>query len=256
MSPKPLKQKLRSKQTVLGSWMSLGSPAIAEMMARAGYDWLTIDLEHSVIDLAEAQEMIRTIDLLNVSPLVRLSSNDSVQIKRMMDAGAHGVIVPNVKSAAEARSAVDAVYYPPQGSRGVGLARAQKYGHGFTNYRDWLAENAVVVVQIEHKDAVKNLKEILSVEGIDAFMVGPYDLSGSFGRPGDFEAPEFLAALETIRTVGATSGVSPGIHVVEPDLNKLSQAKQDGYRMIAYSVDIRMLDTACRKPFADAKTGH
>ena len=82
-------------------------------------------------------------------------------------------------------------------------------------------------------------------------MVGPYDLSGSFGRPGDFEAPEFLAALETIRKVGADSGVAPGIHIVEPDMDKFNKAKNDGYRMIAYSVDIRMLDTTCRSPFAD-----
>jgi len=244
-----LKQKLKTGETVIGSWISLGHPAIAEIMARAGYDWLTIDLEHSVIDLKETQELIRTCDLLGVAPLVRLSANDSVQIKRVMDAGAAGVIVPNVKTASEAAAAVDAVYYPPRGRRGVGLARAQKFGFGFAEYREWLAENAVVVVQIEHKDAVKNLKEILSVDGVDGFMVGPYDLSASFGFPGDFTTQEFQRALRTIQTVSAECRPVPGIHVVEPDLAKFHQAKLDGYRMIAYSVDIRMLDVSCRAPF-------
>lgn len=249
MKASSLKQKLKAGETVIGSWISLGHPAIAEIMASAGYDWLTIDLEHSVIDLKETQELIRTCDLLGVAPLVRLSANDSVQVKRVMDAGAAGVIVPNVKSASEAAAAVDAVYYPPRGSRGVGLARAQKFGFGFAEYREWLAENAVVVVQIEHKDAVENLKEILSVDGVDGFMVGPYDLSASFGVPGDFAAQEFQDALRTIQAVSSECRAAPGIHVVEPDLAKFHQAKLDGYRMIAYSVDIRMLDVSCRAPF-------
>ena len=247
MTKKSLKQKLRDRETVVGSWITLGHPAIAEIMARAGYDWLTIDLEHSVIDFAETQELIRTCDLLGVTPLVRLSSNDPVQIKRVMDAGAGGIIVPNIRSAEEAKAAVDSVYYPPRGSRGVGLARAQGYGHTFAEYREWLTNNAIVVVQIEHKDAVHNLSSILAVEGVDAFMVGPYDLSGSFGKPGDFAAPEFIEALGTIQKIGASNGVAPGIHVVEPDVQKFEQAKKDGYRMIAYSVDIRMLDVSCRQ---------
>src|SRR5665647_453617 len=125
MSDHQLKQALRQGELCLGSWITLAHPAIAEIMARAGFTWLAVDLEHSVITIREAEELIRVIKLSGVVPLVRLSANDPVQIKRVMDAGAHGVIVPMVNSTTQAEQAVASVYYPPQGRRGVGLARAQ-----------------------------------------------------------------------------------------------------------------------------------
>ncbi len=112
----------------LGSWITIGHPAVAEIMAAAGFDWLTIDLEHSAMSIERAEELIRVIELSGVKPLVRLSSNNAVQIKRVMDSGAHGVIVPMVKTENEVRKAIAAVHYPPLGDRSVGLARAQKYG--------------------------------------------------------------------------------------------------------------------------------
>ena len=133
-----LKQRLGMRQLTIGSWITLAHPAIAEIMARSGFDWLTIDLEHSVITIREAEELIRVIELCGVAPLVRLSSNDPVQIKRVMDAGAHGIIVPMVNSAEEAQRAVDSVRYPPDGKRGVGLARAQGYGSSFEKYKGWV----------------------------------------------------------------------------------------------------------------------
>ena len=126
-----LKRKLSQNEITIGSWITLAHPAIAEIMACAGFDWLVVDLEHSVITIKEAEELIRVINLCGVVPLVRLSINDSVQIKRVMDAGAHGIIVPMVNNRAEADTAVAAVYYPPKGTRGVGLARAQGYCTAF-----------------------------------------------------------------------------------------------------------------------------
>jgi 2-keto-3-deoxy-L-rhamnonate aldolase RhmA len=241
-----LKEHLIRKELTLGSWITLAHPAIAEIMAKAGFDWLAVDLEHSVITIREAEELIRVIELCGAAPLVRLSNNDPIQIKRVMDAGAHGVIVPMVNSAAEAARAVAAVRYPPQGKRGVGLARAQGYGNAFEAYMDWLIHEAVVIVQIEHIEAVENLAAILSVDGVDGFIVGPYDLSGSLGVPGNFEHPLMQKAMATIRSVGGASGKAPGIHIVEPDVKQLHQRTEEGYRFIAYSVDIRMLDVACR----------
>ncbi|MCX7966349.1 MAG: aldolase/citrate lyase family protein, partial [Syntrophorhabdaceae bacterium] len=144
-----LKKDLKNGRITVGSWITLYQPAIAEIMARAGFEWLVVDLEHSVITIREAEELIRIITLCGSVPLVRLSSNDSVQIKRVMDAGAHGIIVPMVNTEDEAKKAVEAVYYPPYGKRGVGLARAQGYGVDFEQYRDWLKDNAIVIVQIE-----------------------------------------------------------------------------------------------------------
>lgn len=246
MEPLMLKNKLQSGQVTLGSWITLGHPAIAEIFAGAGYDWLVVDLEHSTISIEQAGELIRVIDLSGVAPLVRLTSNEPNQIKRVMDAGAHGIVVPMVNSPDDAVRAVAATRYAPQGIRGVGLARAQKYGADFQNYLEWQKDGPVVIVQIEHKLALDVLDAILSVKGVDGFIIGPYDLSCSMGIPGEFEHPEFLDAMDFIKNTGERLGCPGGLHVVEPDQQRLKQAIDDGYRFIAYSVDIRMLDVAAR----------
>ena len=198
---KVLKQKIQNSELTIGSWISLAHPAIAEVMANAGFDWLVIDLEHSVITIREAEELIRIIELSGVAPLVRLTSNNPDQIKRVMDAGSHGIIVPMVNSADDAESAISAVRYPPDGNRGVGLARAQGYGVKFNNYFKSNQNDAVVIVQVEHIDAVNNLEEILSVDGVDGYLVGPYDLSCSLGIPGEFDHPEFIETVGKINSV-------------------------------------------------------
>lgn len=234
------------EKITVGSWITLAHPAIAEIMAAAGFDWLAIDLEHSVITIREAEELIRIIELKGVKPFVRLSSNNTEQIKRVMDAGAHGVIVPMVNSVESAEAAVAAVKYPPIGQRSFGLARAQQYGVGFTEYVSWQQENTIVVIQIEHINAVNNLESIFSVSGVDAYFVGPYDLSGSLGLPGQFKHPRFLEAMQEIRQIAESKGIPGGVHIVEPEIEQLKQCIREGNRFIAYSLDTRILDTACR----------
>ena len=230
----------------IGSWITLAHPGIAEIMASAGFDWLAVDLEHSVITIREAEELIRIIDLKGVAPLVRLSSNNSEQIKRVMDAGAHGVIVPMVNSVEAAMAAVAAVKYPPVGMRSFALARAHGYGVAFDEYLEWQEGNSMVVVQIEHIEAVNNLEAILSVPGVDAYFVGPYDLSGSLGIPGEFEHPEFIHAMEAIQRIAKSSRKPGGRHIVEPDTPALIKCIKEGDRFLAYSMDTRILDTVCR----------
>lgn len=242
-----LKQKLRKGQLSVGSWITLGHSTVAEIFANAGFEWLVVDLEHSVISLGEAENLIRTIELSGVTPLVRTTSNNPDQIKRVMDAGAHGVIVPNVKSIEEAQRAIAAVRYPPAGQRGVGLARAQRWGNRFQDYLRWLLEESLVIVQIEHIDAVSKLEDILSVEGVDAFIVGPYDLSGSMGIPGQFNAPEFISVMDEISATAKKLQKTSGVHVVEPDPAALQSRINEGYQFIAYSLDTRMLDVASRQ---------
>ncbi len=248
-----LRNKVNLKTLTLGSWITLGHPAIAEIMASAGFDWLVVDLEHSVIDLEVAGDLIRTIDLCGVAPLVRLTSNDQNQIKRVMDAGAHGIIVPMVNAPEEALRAVAATRYAPVGSRGVGLARAQGYGASFQNYLKWQSEGPVIIVQIEHKDAVDQLEAILRVPGVDGFIVGPYDLSCSMGIAGQFEQAEFVHTIKRIHEIGQQVGSLVGMHIVEPDLQQLEQMVRDGYNFIAYSVDIRLLDIGARQGIARIK---
>lgn len=241
-----LKKKLQDGKVTIGSWVTLGHPGIAEILANAGYDWIVVDMEHSVIAIDTAGDMIRVIDLCGVAPLVRLTSNHPDQIKRLMDAGAHGIVVPMVNCADDAARAVAAVRYAPEGSRGVGLARAQGYGVGFKDYFEWQKHSSVVIVQIEHRSALDNLDAILTVPGVDGFIIGPYDLSCSMGIPGQFDHPDFIAALNRILEAGHRLGVPAGLHIVEPDTERLAQSIKQGYRFIAYSVDIRLIDVGAR----------
>ncbi len=180
-------------------------------------------------------------------PLVRVGENNSNLIKRVMDAGAYGGIVANVCNRNEAEAAVSSVKYPPIGTRGVGLYRAQGFGRSFEEYKKWLTEESIVIVQIEHIDAVNNIDEILSTPGIDAFMIGPYDLSGSLGKPGDFDAPEVKDALKTVMEAARKHNLSAGFHSVSSDPKEALKRINQGYNFLAFSLDSIFLgDAACR----------
>ncbi len=250
------RKKIINHELTIGSWITIGNTTIAEILANAGFDWLVVDLEHTTISLDQAGELIRTISLSGVPSLVRLTNNDANQIKRVMDAGAEGIIVPMVNNEGDAIKAVAATRYPPLGVRGVGLARAQRYGAAFKEYLSWQEDKGsgpVVVVQIEHIDAVENLEKILNVDGVDAFIIGPYDLSCSMGIPGEFNNPKFKEIMNVIIKVGNKLNAISGLHVVEPDIDKLNDAINTGYKFIAYSVDIRMLDVAARSGVNEAR---
>lgn len=249
-----LKEKLRRNETTIGSWVTLGHSAVAEIMAAAGFDWLVLDMEHSVIDVAAAQEMIQAIDRCGIPSIARLTNNDENLIKRVMDAGATGIMVPMVKSVEDAQRAIDAVYYPPKGTRGVGLARAQGYGASFQEYRRWLGDNAVVVVMIENIKALDEIDALLALPDVDAYIIGPYDLSASMGVPGEFHRPEVAQAIERIQQAGERAGKPGGLHVVDPVLDDLRKRLDQGFRFIGYGMDIRIIDCLCRDHLAKIRT--
>lgn len=242
-----LKEKLMSRKLSIGSWITIGNPSIAEIMAQAGFDWLTIDMEHSAITLSQAQHLIQIIELCGVIPLVRVGENNAYLIKRVMDAGAHGVIVPMVNSRDDAIKAVKAVKYPPVGTRGVGLARAQGYGFNFDDYFAKINKQSIVIVQVEHIDSVNNLELILSVKGIDGCIVGPYDLSASLGNPGNFSHPDVLAALEKVERICKKMKFPLGIHIIPPDYEQVVEKTGKGYTFVAFSLDSLFLGTICRE---------
>jgi len=241
-----LKARLRAGTPTIGSWMTFAHPGIAEVMTAAGFEWLVIDLEHSVMELSDVAGLIRAIEPSGAAPLVRLTSNNPEQAKRVMDAGAHGVLVPMIASAADARAAVNAVHYPPLGTRGVGLSRAQGYGEAFAEYVSTLPERAVVVAQIEHIDAVRALPQIIAVPGIDATIIGPYDLSASVGVPGDFDDPAVSSALSEYERASRAGGVPMGYHVVEPDPALVEARLARGYTFLAFGVDFLFLSRSSR----------
>ncbi len=248
-----LKAKLKDSQLTIGSWITLADTAVAEIMANSGFDWLTVDMEHSVITLDKVQELIRVIGLCGIPALVRVGENNQNLIKRVMDAGAHGVIVPMVNSKEDALRAVNSVKYPPFGSRGVGLARAQGYGFCFNEYKKWLQAESVVIVQIEHIEAVENLEEILSVNGVDGFIVGPYDLSGSLGKPGDFKDTKMQEALREIIRVANKLKKPAGFHVIMPSEKDLLKKIKEGYKFLGFSLDTIYLGQSCIQKLSGVK---
>jgi 2-dehydro-3-deoxyglucarate aldolase len=242
-----LKDKLQRHEATIGSWVTLGHTSIAEIMARVGFDWLTVDMEHSSITLSQTQQLVQIIELCGAVPLVRVGENSPAHIKRVMDAGAHGVIVPMVNTKNDAVKAVNAVKYPPVGTRGVGLARAQGYGFEFEKYKNWINKESIVIVQIEHIEAINNLEKILSEEGVDGSIIGPYDLSGSLGKPGNFEDSKVKEAIAHYEEVCCKMKKTMGFHVVQPSVEKSLQYKNAGYTFIAIGLDTLYLGEKCRE---------
>lgn len=233
-----LKDHLEGPGHTVGSWIQLGEEALVEIMAKGPFEWLCIDLEHTTISIEQCGKIIRIADLAGCPTLVRLSGHDPDLIKRVLDAGATGIIAPMVNTPEQAEAIVSAATYPPAGTRGVGLARAQNYGVSFPQYLKRMKRELVCIMQVEHIDGVNNLEEILAVEGVDGFFIGPYDLSASLGRPGEFEHPDVLAAMNRVADFVGDPDVLSGIHVVEPDVAHLEKVIAEGYEFIAFASDM------------------
>jgi len=232
-----LKNKLKNNELTVGSWITIGHPSIPEILAQAGFDWLVIDIEHNLIDQSMLQTLILTIQSKDIAALVRVSDNDSIIIKQVLDAGADGIIIPMVCNKADAEHAVNSSYYPPRGQRGVGLSRAQGYGNSFDDYKKWQLESLVIIAQVEHIEGVKNINDIISTDGIDGIIIGPYDLSGSIGIPGELESKELKAAVEKVITQCRKNDFPMGYHIVEPEAIIAMEKIQMGFRFIAFGTD-------------------
>lgn len=248
-----LKQRIRNRELTLGSWITIPHPSIVEILSSANFDWLTIDIEHSAIDFESVQMLISTIQANDMKALVRVSDNDEVIIKRVLDAGADGIIVPMIKSLDDAKKMIDAVYYPPKGKRGVGLSRAQQFGIGFDAYQKRLENEIIVIAQIEHVDAITNLKDILSVDEIDATLIGPYDLSASMGKPGQYHDDDVKETIAKYDAICHAMNKPLGAHVISSDSSE-TQAKIDlGYSFVAFSLDFFFLGDSARSEMKKLK---
>jgi len=236
----------------IGTWQSLPSESIAEIFANAGYEWIVIDLEHSTITINQVEQLIRVIDLAGSKPFVRLSGHDPAQIKRVLDAGAKGILAPMIETQNQIEKIISACHYPPYGIRGMGLARAQGYGESSAKekYISSTANKIEIYAQIESIKGLKNCKEIFS-QNIKGYFIGPYDLSASLNNPGVFDSEEFKDAEAKILSAAKQENIRCGFHLVEPKIDELKALQQKGYDMIAFSVDIRMLDTSARLPFSE-----
>ena len=235
------------RRKLFGSWVNSGSPIIAELMSTMGFDFLTLDVEHSAVDLPQALHIFHAIRAGNPKclPFVRTQGVEFSFVKRYLDAGAKGVIAPLVKTKAQAEELVRAVKYPPEGERGVGYCPANDYGKKLKEHFSQANEEIYCIVQIEHIDAVNNIGEILSVKGVDGAFIGPFDLSASMGLTGQFDHPDYIAARDKILASCKQAGIPVGIHVVEPNPDELEDRIQEGFEILAYGLDISLIPHAC-----------
>ena len=242
---------LKSGMPTLGSWMQLPNDSVAEIMGAAGFDWVALDLEHGRFPESSLPSLFRALEAGGCVPFARVGDVTAYSVKAVLDSGGQGVILPMINSADLLSRAMAWAHYPPRGVRGVGYSRANLFGKKFDEYLNVF--NPVVVAQIEHVRAVKEIDAILTVPGLDAIMVGPYDLSASMGLTGQFDHPEFAAALTRITDACREHGVASGLHVVTPDKHRVQSAIDDGHRFIAYGTDAIFLWKGATRP--DMGTG-
>jgi 2-keto-3-deoxy-L-rhamnonate aldolase RhmA len=240
----PFRTRLKQKEFLLGTLLTLPSPDLAEVFALTGLDWLFVDLEHSTMDAAAAQAVLQAV-AGRLDCLIRLPLNDEAWIKKALDTGATGIIVPQVNTAEDALRVVRYSRYPPQGTRSVGLARAHGYGTDLQGYLNRANAEVVVVVQAEHILAVQNIAAIVQVEGIDAILVGPYDLSNSMGLVGQVEHPEVQAAIAHVRQVCQGCGMPLGIF--STSVERSAEFKAQGYNLLAVSTDALLVSQAVKE---------
>ena len=254
MSPNPVRQALLERRLCIGTWIQIGHPAVAEVLAQAGFDWLCVDAEHTDIGLGEFAAVARGMHGRGPVPLVRVRENDTLAIRQMLDLGALGVIVPLVNSAAAAAAAVQAAKYPPQGVRGFAFHRGNNWGADFADYASTANAEIAVVVMIESKEAVESIDAILAVEGVDGVFIGPYDMSGSYGMPGRTADPVIQRACARVVEACRRAGKSAGIHVVLPTPESIGQALRQGFTFLAVGVDTIFLSQGAKQALACARS--
>lgn len=229
--------RLRSGERLVAPLLTLNSPAITELMAAVGFDWLFIDAEHAPLEPFQMQALLQGAH--ETPCVIRLPVGDEVPIKKALDIGAAGIIAPQVNSADHAKRIVQAAKYAPAGQRGLGIARAHGYGLRVREYMQTANEDTAVIVQAEHRDAVAHIREIVRVDGIDGVLIGPYDLSASLGRPGAVDHPDVTGAIEHVREACADAGLAIGIFGLTPAAVQPYIAK--GFTMIVVGVDTVLL---------------
>ncbi len=237
-----VKQKLQAGEPSLGSWLGLASPTAARFMAQSGFDWLTVDTEHMPIDLESAAAMFGVIAAAGVAPLVRVPWNNGQNIKRVLDCGAWGIVVPMVCSRQEADDAVGWAKHPPTGVRSIGGSlHALNFATDPATYYARANDEILVVLQIEHIAGVERANEILSVPGVDACFIGPNDLMASMNMTPKMDSPEpaFVQALAHVRDTCQQYGVAPGIHTA--DASAASARLADGWQFLAIASELRMM---------------
>ncbi len=245
------RKRLRSRETLFGTLVALPSPEIAEILAITGWDWLFLDAEHGPMDATHLQRILQ-----GAGPdkpcLIRVPAGDEVSIKKALDIGAAGIVVPMVNSVEDARRVVRLSKYAPRGDRGVGLGRAHGYGLRFRDYVDRADDEVSIVIQAEHIQAVDHMADIAQVDGVDAVLVGPYDLSASMGRLGEVGHPDVVAAIDRITEACLGAGIPLGIFGM--DAAAVRPYMEKGYTLIVAGGDAVFLGQAAARTLEELRS--
>lgn len=238
-APNRLKQELAAGRVCLGATIISGSPVVAELLSRVGFDWLWLEMEHTTVSEDGVLAMLQATNGSNASTVVRVPWNDKTMIKRAVDAGPDAILVPQINTREEAEYAVRAMKYPPVGERGAGLARAQAYGLAMGEYYGSANSEVLTLLMIEHVDGVMNIAEILAVPGVDSVMIGALDLSGSMGLLGQTDHPSVEEAIQKVLAASKAAGIPCGI--VALDGEQANKRIKQGFTNIVVAIDVLML---------------
>lgn len=254
-----IRAALAQDKPTIGTWLQFPSAEVAELLARAGYNWVAADMEHGTFGRTGLTDIFRAIECGGAAPFARLAEATRLQIKSALEAGAQGLIFPMIESREQLDAAISWATYPGyddgrlpgeplRENRGVGFCRANAFGTRMDWYMKERASRVFLVAQIEHIRAVEHLEDILSHPRLDAIMVGPYDLSGSMGLTAQFDHPDFQAAMRRIHEVCRKHRPLMGLHIVQPDPEELARQVAQGSRFIAYGIDSVFLWNGARRP--------
>jgi 2-keto-3-deoxy-L-rhamnonate aldolase RhmA len=235
----PLREKLYSGKTSFGTWLTIGAPDVSDTLKQLPFDWLMLDLEHSYFTIETARNIMLTMLGTSTVPLVRIGESDQYLIKRVLDIGAYGILVPLVNSPKEATAVVNYSKYPPMGSRGLGPVRAAGYGNNFKEYVATANDEILVGVQIETTQAVASAEEIAATNGVDIVFAGPSDLTMSLGLGTDRGNPKVAEAMQSVVKVCEKLGRIPGTLAASADEAKKWQKL--GFRFISLGSDSKYL---------------
>ncbi len=254
MTSNSFRRALLDRRVLVGSWIQVNHPTPAEILAGAGFDWIGVDLEHSDIDEVSFAAILRGMHGRGAVPVARVRANEVIAIRRVLDLGAQAVLVPLVGTASDAERAVRAAKYPPRGIRGYCFSRMNDWGVDFDDYARRSNDEIAVIVMVESKEGVENIDGILDVDGVDGVFIGPYDMSGSYGVPGQTSHPAVEEACRGVVEACARHGKSAGLHVVLPRPEAIRKAIADGFTLICLGGDTVFLNEAARAALEAARS--
>ena len=241
MERKKLKDSLRNREKLFGAWVSYAEPSITETFAKAGFDFLAIDMEHSTITLPQAQRIIAASQFYNVPCLPRPVSHSNDFFKPLLESGSDGLLVQMVNTTDEVEKIINYLKYPPIGKRSYGVNRAQEYGFEFNNYITNWNDESTLIIQVESIEAVNNIDNLLSFDQIDGVMIGPYDISGSLGVPGETNHPKVIEASKKVINSCKKYGKSCGTQLNDPNPKNIQSLFDLGYTYAILGSDLFVL---------------